>query len=126
MGPVSEGARRVASNDDNVAAATLPLGGNRLLSVLQDIDLHDLPDNPQTGVEAENLDIDALICGDWLEYQQSDGQRINLKVAWLSDRRSVALLVRHPDRRAMSKPMRQLKKLFVAGRLRLIRAERAA
>ena len=47
IGPVSEVARRVASNDDNVAAATLPLGGNRLLSVLQDIDLEDLPDIPK-------------------------------------------------------------------------------
>lgn len=126
VGPVSEVATRFASNDDNVSVATLPLGGNRLLSVLQDIDLEDLPDKPGLVPNAENPDIDALACGDWLEYRQSNGRCVNLKVAWLSDRRSVALLVRHPDRRAMSKPMSRLRKLFAAGRLRLIRAERAA
>ncbi|MFK7963357.1 MAG: DUF1631 family protein [Burkholderiaceae bacterium] len=126
VGPVTEGAGRLASNDDHVSAATIPLGGNRLLSVLQEIDLADLPAQTDPSATTDSAAIDAMACGDWLEYRQSNGQRVNLKVAWLSDRRSVALLVRHPDRRAMSKPMSRLKKLMRSGRLRLLRAEHAA
>ena len=126
VGPVTEGAGRRASNDDHVSAATIPLGGNRLLSVLQEIDLADLPARTDPSATTDSAAIDAMACGDWLEYRQSNGQRVNLKVAWLSDRRSVALLVRHPDRRAMSKPMSRLKKLMRSGRLRILRAEHAA
>ena len=51
------------------------------------------------------------------------GQRY-MKVAWINRKRTVALLVRHPDRRALSLRMNEMARRFEAGRAFLL--ERAA
>lgn len=126
LGPVSESPARLASNDDDVSAVTAPIGGNRLLTELQAIDLGDLPGAPTFQSRAEAAELGALVQGSWVEYRHLAGQPVYLKIAWLNERRSVALLVRHPDRRAMSKPMKHLRALIASGRLRLLRIECAA
>ena len=47
--------------------------------------------------------------GDWLSYQSADNARALAKVAWVNVRRTVVLLVRYPDRRALSLRMEELK-----------------
>ncbi|MGH1358459.1 MAG: DUF1631 family protein [Burkholderiaceae bacterium] len=126
LGPVSQTPGRWASNDDDASEATSPVGGNKLLTMLQGIDLDDLPPAPSYQSRTEAADPSALQAGAWLEYRHSKGVSTYLKIAWLNDQHSVALLVRNPDRRAMSRPVSQLRSLLASGRLRLLRIKRAA
>ncbi len=60
--------------------------------------------------------------GDWVELVARDGASSYLKVAWINRRRTVALLVRHADRRAVSLRTDELRARFGQGRAFLVDA----
>ncbi len=107
-----------------VADSGLPMGGNRLLTVLQTIELDDLPMAPEFWPQDDLGSLERLVVGDWLEYRDRLGRAVNLKLAWINERRSVALLVRYPDRRAVSRSMLELTQLQLGGRLRIVKHSR--
>lgn len=82
--------------------------GDRLLQVLSSLDLADLPARPS---DREDLGEDPLAVierGTWLRMLLPDGADFYAKVAWVNERRTVVLMVRHPDRRALSMRMIEL------------------
>ncbi len=100
-----------------------PDGGateHRLLSVLSEVSLADFPLKPQ------RLQLDAddalarLSRGDWLELIGRDGEPQDVKVAWINSRRTVVLLVRRPDRRALSLRAADLRARFATQHASLI------
>ena len=50
-----------------------------------------------------------LAPGQWLELITSKGRKILAKVAWINERRSVVLLLQHPDRLILSRHVTALK-----------------
>ncbi|MEZ5740396.1 MAG: DUF1631 family protein [Burkholderiaceae bacterium] len=108
-----------AVNDDDRA-------GGRLLELLRSVDLNDLPQPAHFSNARASQQFHQLAPGQWLDHRPEKGRSRCLKVAWINDRRSVALLVRHPDGRAVSRPMSELAQLFRAGRLRVMRASAVA
>ena len=57
--------------------------------------------------------------GDWLKFASPAGTSF-AKVAWINQRRTIVLLVRHPDRKAVSIGMRELRTRFEQGRVHLV------
>lgn len=76
--------------------------GGRLLEVLSSLDLGDLPEAPRERVEDAEQALASLRRGDWLRLAGDGDAPNHAKVAWINARRTVVLLVRHPDRRALS------------------------
>ncbi|MCL4183390.1 MAG: DUF1631 family protein [Burkholderiaceae bacterium] len=74
----------------------------RLLEILESLDLTDLPAQPRRRDLPPAQSLERMRRGDWIELVARDGASTFLKVAWINRRRTVALLVRHADRRAMS------------------------
>jgi hypothetical protein len=74
----------------------------KLLDVLNGLDLSDFDAryvrSPLQGAEL----IDLLVVGRWIEMIGKDDSAHYAKIAWVNHRRSVALLVRSPDRKAQS------------------------
>ena len=95
-------------------------GDQRLLSVLSTLDLGDFPETPQR----LRLDADEALArlrrGDWLELIGRDGLPQEVKVAWINSRRTVVLLVRRPDRRALSLRAAELHQRFAQHKAALI------
>ena len=93
---------------------------HRLLSVLNEVSLSDFPVKPQR----LRMDPDAALArlnrGDWLELTGRDGEPQDVKVAWINSRRTVVLLVRRPDRRALSLRVSELRERFATERALLI------
>jgi hypothetical protein len=77
-------------------------GGRRLLEILASLDLGDLPLFPEELDEAPDRALDSLRRGDWLRLGGGGEPRGYAKVAWINERRTVVLMVRDPDRRAVS------------------------
>ena len=96
------------------------------MSVLRAIDLDDLPSSASYERMPPSVQFERLGRGTWLEYRRSAGKPLFVKVAWINERRSVALLVRHPDRRAVSRPMPEIRRMLESGRLRVLRRAEAA
>ena len=95
--------------------------GSRLLEVLASLDLGDLPQAPRERVEDADQALESLRRGDWLRLAGDGDAPVHAKVAWINARRTVVLLVRHPDRRALS-----LRSADLLERLRQGRAARLA
>ena len=95
----------------------------RLLEILDSLDLGDLPSSPQRRELAPEQALEQMRRGDWIELVARDGSSAHLKVAWINRRRTVALLVRRADRRAMSLRMEELRARFDQARAFLV-AER--
>lgn len=76
--------------------------GRRLLEVLASLDLADLPLFPEEVDEGPEDAIGALRRGDWVRLGGGGEPRGYAKVAWINERRTVVLMVRDPDRRALS------------------------
>ncbi len=95
----------------------------RLLEILDSLDLGDLPSSPRRRELAPEQALEAMRRGDWIELVARDGSNAYLKVAWINRRRTVALLVRRADRRAMSLRMEELRTRFDQARAFLV-AER--
>jgi hypothetical protein len=95
-------------------------GDQRLLTVLSTLDIGDFPTDPQR----LRLDPDDALArlrrGDWLELIGRDGLPQEVKVAWINARRTVVLLVRRPDRRALSLRAEELKLRFAQHKAALI------
>ncbi len=74
----------------------------RLIEILESLDLTDLPSAPLRRELDAPRAFDQLRRGDWIELLARDGASAYLKVAWINRRRTVVLLVREADRRALS------------------------
>jgi Protein of unknown function (DUF1631) len=85
---------------------------DRLLTVLNSLDLTDFPVQPtRLSIGADDA-IARLGRGDWIEVLGREGRVRQFKVAWINSRRTVLLLVRRPDRRALSLRMDELRARF--------------
>jgi hypothetical protein len=87
-------------------------GDQHLLSVLSSLDLGDFPQAPQRLRMDPDEALARLRRGDWLELVGRDGLPQEVKVAWINSRRTVVLLVRRPDRRALSLRAAELRQRF--------------
>lgn len=121
--PAERGARAQrsgASPESGAAEAEGP--GRKLLEILESLDLDDLPASPRRLPLAPEHAIDRIARGDWIELVARDGASGHSKVAWINRRRTVALLVRRADRRAMSLRIDELRERFARGRAFLLEA----
>jgi hypothetical protein len=92
----------------------------RLLTVLNSLDLNDFPAAPtRLSISADDA-IARLGRGDWIEVLGREGRTRQFKVAWINSRRTVLLLVRRPDRRALSLRMDELRTRFADRKAMLI------
>ncbi|HEY0877423.1 MAG TPA: DUF1631 family protein, partial [Zeimonas sp.] len=90
--------------------------GRRLLEILESLDLDDLPHAPRRLPLAAEHALDRIARGDWIELSGRQGESGYSKVAWINRRRTVVLLVRRADRRAMSLRIDELRDRFARGR----------
>jgi len=95
----------------------------RLLEILDSLDLGDLPAVPRRSGLAPGQALEQIRRGDWVELATRDRGSTYLKVAWINRRRTVALLVRYGDRRAMSLRMEELRARFEQARAFLLAAD---
>ncbi|NLD68160.1 MAG: DUF1631 domain-containing protein [Limnobacter sp.] len=111
---------------DRAPAARPPAADTerRVLEVLESLDLRDLADPPRRLRLAPEVAWARLGRGAWVELVGPDDRSSVLKVAWINQRRSVALLVRRSDRRAVSMAMKDLKSRFERGRAWLLASSR--
>jgi hypothetical protein len=89
--------------------------GDRLLQVLSSLDLTDLPAEPADRPDVGDDPVAGIDRGTWLRMKLPDGSDFYAKVAWVNERRTVVLMVRHPDRRALSMRMVELADRFAGG-----------
>lgn len=95
----------------------------RLLEILNSLDLTDLPEPAlPLAIDAQTA-FDSLARGQWLELISRTGERSHLKVAWINRRRTVTLLVRQHDRRALSLRMDELRQRFEQERAFVVRRD---
>ncbi|MFO0233424.1 MAG: hypothetical protein ACK51M_10295, partial [Burkholderiales bacterium] len=97
-----------------------PSGDQRLRCVLSSLDLGDFPEHPQRLRLEPDGALERLRRGDWLELIGRDGLPQEVKVAWINSRRTVVLLVRRPDRRALSLRTAELHQRFADRKAALI------
>ncbi len=95
----------------------------RLLEILDSLDLGDLPASPRRRELAPGQALEQIRRGDWVELVTRDRGSAYLKVAWINRRRTVALLVRYADRRAMSLRMEEMRARFEQARAFLLVAD---
>jgi Protein of unknown function (DUF1631) len=93
----------------------------KLLDVLNGLDLSDFnPQYSRLALQGSEL-TDLLVVGRWIEMIGKDNSAHYAKIAWVNHRRSVALLVRSPDRKAQSLRMSDIeqraqeKRFFLLG-----------
>jgi hypothetical protein len=90
--------RTASSVSDAQSASEL-----KLRRLIDNTSLDDLPRRPQR-MEMDPAElVSNLAPGQWLELVSSTRKRILAKVAWINDRRSVVLLLQHPDRLILSR-----------------------
>lgn len=94
--------------------------GSRLLEILESLDLDDLPQAPRRLRLDAAYAVDRLARGDWIELVARGGDSGYSKVAWINRRRTVVLLARRADRRAMSLRVDELRERFARGRAFLV------
>lgn len=92
----------------------------RLLEILGSLDLEDLAPAPRRLPLDGNEAFTQLGRGDWVELLGRDDRSSYAKVAWINQRRTVALLVRRGDRRALSMRMDDLKERLLSQRAFLV------
>jgi len=81
----------------------------KLRRLIDETSLDDAPRRPlRMEVPPADLARD-LAPGQWLELITSKGRKILAKVAWINERRSVVLLLQHPDRLILSRHVAALK-----------------
>ncbi len=95
----------------------------RLLEILDSLDLGDLPARPRRRELEPAQALEQIRRGDWVELLTRERGNAYLKVAWINRRRTVALLVRYADRRAMSLRMDELRARFEQARAFLLAAD---
>jgi len=92
----------------------------RLMEILGSLDLDDLAAAPRRLPIVAGEAFTQLARGDWVELLGRDDRSSFAKVAWINQRRTVALLVRRNDRRALSMRMDDLRERFLSQRAFLI------
>lgn len=95
-------------------------GQERLLTLLGSVQLTDYPERAQRRRIDPDLAVARLQRGDWMELLARDGSPQDVKVAWINPRRTVVLLVRRPDRRALSLRMSDLRQRLADARASLL------
>ncbi|MGB7298226.1 MAG: DUF1631 family protein [Burkholderiaceae bacterium] len=108
-----------ASNDDQ------PLD-NQLVNSLSATGLNDLPLRPRYLKGGTDAVFDRIRPGTWLELHGPNKRVLWLKVAWLNRNRTMMLLVRHPDGRAMSRSGREIRGLIEKATLLVLQREQVA
>ncbi|HVL54888.1 MAG TPA: DUF1631 family protein [Burkholderiaceae bacterium] len=93
----------------------------RLLELLSSLDLEDFPAQPAPAPLSGEQAVAEMRRGDWIELSGRDGEPMQVKVAWINARRTVALLVRRNDRRALSLRLNELRLRFDKGKAALLR-----
>ena len=93
----------------------------KLLEVLSSLDLNDLPAEPEPLPWDPDKALATLQRGHWLRLIGRDDVPAYVKVAWINARRTVVLMVRHPDRRALSMRASELLERLRQGRAARIR-----
>jgi hypothetical protein len=99
-----------------------PDADQRLLTVLGSLDLNDFPVRPQRVVIDPDEAMARLARGSWVEMTGRNGQQYEAKVAWVNPRRTVVLMVRRNDGRAVSVRASELRERFAANRAVLIQS----
>ena len=93
---------------------------HRLRRLIEETSLDDVPLKPaRRKIEAAALSRDLKV-GDWLEMVTSTRKVILAKVAWINDRRSVVLLLQHPDRLILSRHLSAIADRAARGRAFLV------
>lgn len=124
--PVPQPRQSSASPAENVAAQDTKAVGNapgpeqRLLEVLNSLDLSDAPARRRRRELPARAAAADIRRGDWIELSMPDHVGALVKVAWINARRTVVLLVRHPDRKALSMRMADLEQRLLSGRASLL------
>ncbi len=113
---LDEGVESRAAERVEAPAAEGEGAERKLLEVLSSLDLSDLPAQPQPRRLEPEQALASLRRGDWLRLVGRDEAPIHVKVAWINARRTVVLMVRHPDRRALSMRASELLERFAQGR----------
>jgi hypothetical protein len=90
--PTSTAAEKVLTEDDSA----------QLFEVMNAVDLSDCPPEQASLDLAPQAALDAINKDSWIRLTSRDGEVSMFKVAWLNQQRTLALLVRFPDRRALS------------------------
>lgn len=90
--PRMDGVDKVLTEDDSA----------QLFEVMNAVDLSDCPPEQASLDLAPQAALDAIHKDSWIRLTSRDGEVSMFKVAWLNQQRSLALLVRFPDRRALS------------------------
>ena len=116
--PIVDATPGAEPRDD--VAADADERSHRLLEVLNAVDLADLPGKPRRILADPDQAFGQISRGDWVEMESRDGGQRYMKVAWINRKRTVALLVRYPDRRALSLRMNEMARRFEAGRAFLL------
>lgn len=102
------------------AGSVGPDDRRRILEQLKQLDLSDLPAVPRrASIEADTA-LARLACGDWIELIGRDGESRYLKLGWLAPERTIALFVRHADRRAWSVQMSDIARRLRSGKAFLL------
>ena len=112
----------------SIGAEEADRAAHKLREVLSSLDLADLPTLAATRPLPVEEALTAVRRGDWLKFTSatSSSSASFAKVAWINQRRTIVLLVRHPDRKAVSIGMRELRARFEQGRVHLVEQRSAS
>ena len=93
----------------------------KLRRLIDETRLDDVPAAPEpVQIDPQQM-IAELQPGDWLQLINSNRERVLAKVAWINERRSVVLLLQHPDRLILSRHMSAIANRARRGRVFLVR-----
>ena len=93
----------------------------KLRRLIDETSLDDVPRAPKrVDVDPQQL-IAELQPGDWLQLINSNRELVLAKVAWINERRSVVLLLQHPDRLILSRHLSAIANRARRGRVFLVR-----
>ena len=93
----------------------------KLRRLIDETSLDDAPASPTRIQIDPQLMMANLQPGDWLQLVNSNRQLVLAKVAWINERRTVALLLQHPDRLILSRHLAAIGNRARRGRVFLVR-----
>ncbi len=118
--PVAAGAAPAASGATAADKVLTEDDSARLFEVMNAVDLSDCPPEQAVLELAPQSALDLIDKGSWLRIASRDGEMSLYKVAWVNGARSLTLLVRFPDRRALSLRFDDLLRRLQEGQARLM------
>lgn len=93
----------------------------KLRRLIDETSLDDAPASPTRIQIDPQVMMANLQPGDWLQLVNSNRQLVLAKVAWINERRTVALLLQHPDRLILSRHLAAIGNRARRGRVFLVR-----